>query len=348
MFKKISKNTLRLLSIIMAFCMVFSTVAFAESAAVVTDESESEAVSEVTDEEDSSLETETEGDFIEIYSIQDLYNVRLDLTANYKLMNDIDLTEATASGGDWDFGGRGWNPIGSNDIYSKEAFSGIFDGNGYSIIGMRIDASSLPSGASSTYSYAGLFANVTGEVRNLDMKAVDIETNCRYSGAITAISSGNIVNCSVSGSISSGDVSYSYYVGGIAGTSSGVIRLCSNAATISANYTGMFGGIVGSNTGTIEYCYNTANIIAGLSVSSTAYVCVGGISGNQTGSAAIVSDSYNCGKVYAGNLSTSYNYAGGAVNHIRFEQSLLPPQHIGTTIREFKEAANENFQCAGC
>ncbi len=26
----------------------------------------------------------------------------------------------------------------------------------------------------------------------------------------------------------------------------------------------------------------------------------------------------------------------GAVNHIRFEQSLLPPQHIGTTIREFK------------
>ena len=26
----------------------------------------------------------------------------------------------------------------------------------------------------------------------------------------------------------------------------------------------------------------------------------------------------------------------GAVNHIRYEQSLLPPQHIGTTIREFK------------
>ena len=26
----------------------------------------------------------------------------------------------------------------------------------------------------------------------------------------------------------------------------------------------------------------------------------------------------------------------GAINHIRYEQSLLPPQHIGTTIREFK------------
>ena len=39
----------------------------------------------------------------------------------------------------------------------------------------------------------------------------------------------------------------------------------------------------------------------------------------------------------------------GAVNHIRFEQSLLPPQHIGTTIREFKrdcqryETEVENF-----
>lgn len=39
----------------------------------------------------------------------------------------------------------------------------------------------------------------------------------------------------------------------------------------------------------------------------------------------------------------------GAVNHIRYEQSLLPPQHIGTTIREFKrdcqryEAEIENY-----
>lgn len=31
----------------------------------------------------------------------------------------------------------------------------------------------------------------------------------------------------------------------------------------------------------------------------------------------------------------------GAVNNIRYEQSLLPPQHIGTEIREFKKSAIE-------
>ena len=84
--------------------------------------------------------------FIEIRTIEDLYNVRDDLTANYILMNDIDRTEATAKGGDWDFMGNGWNPIGSNDIYSNEEFSGIFDGNGHKINGLRIDVTTLPFG----------------------------------------------------------------------------------------------------------------------------------------------------------------------------------------------------------
>ena len=53
---------------------------------------------------------------IPVRTIEELYNIRDDLTAKYVLMNDIDLTSATAKGGDWDFEGRGWNPIGSNDI----------------------------------------------------------------------------------------------------------------------------------------------------------------------------------------------------------------------------------------
>lgn len=71
--------------------------------------------------------TNDEG-YIEIRTIEELYNVRDDLTANYILMNDINLTEATAEGGEWDYEGRGWNPIGSNDIYGAEEFSGTFDG----------------------------------------------------------------------------------------------------------------------------------------------------------------------------------------------------------------------------
>ena len=38
--------------------------------------------------------------YIKIYTVADLYCIRYDLTANYILMNDIDLTEATAEGGE--------------------------------------------------------------------------------------------------------------------------------------------------------------------------------------------------------------------------------------------------------
>jgi hypothetical protein len=101
--------------------------------------------------------------FVEVYTILDLYNIRYNLDGNYILMNDIDLTAATAEGGDWDFDGRGWNPIGGEDIYSNSAFSGIFDGNGHSIKGMRINLtnSNAPSGIVKETNI-GLFANVTG------------------------------------------------------------------------------------------------------------------------------------------------------------------------------------------
>ena len=66
-------------------------------------------------------------DFIEIRTVEDLYNVRNDPSANYLLMNDIDLREATAEGALYDNNGKGWDAIPS--------FTGIFDGNGHTIDG---------------------------------------------------------------------------------------------------------------------------------------------------------------------------------------------------------------------
>ena len=55
-----------------------------------------------------------------IRTIEDLYGINNDLSGNYILMNDIDMTEDTAPGGDWDINGTGWEPIGSSaDEYSK-------------------------------------------------------------------------------------------------------------------------------------------------------------------------------------------------------------------------------------
>ena len=215
---------------------------------------------------------------IEIRTVEDLYNVRNDLTADYVLMNDIDLTAATAKGGDWDYGGRGWNPIGSNDVYSDGAFSGTFDGNGYSIIGMRIEATSYPSGTGTVY--AGLFANVAGTVKNVHMKDAKVSINRNsnsyiYVGTIAGYvkTAGTISGCSVSGSAYgyngySGGSNYIVYCGGIVGYSNGTIQSCFNTASVNAErgYNAYAGGIAGylygssSQYAKITDCYNTGTV----------------------------------------------------------------------------------------
>ncbi len=206
--------------------------------------------------------TEVPEGYVGVYTIEDLYCVRNDLTANYILMNDIDLTEATAKGGDWDFYGNGWNPIGSNDVYGNSAFKGIFDGNGYAVKGMRIELDKIPSGTKSVY--LGLFSCVIGTIKDLAVEG------CIY-GSINTI--------------------YNFYVGGIAAFNDGTINNCINKVEIdvvdnltsnAALYYLYVGGITGWNQGDISNCINIKDILGCLvspytASSDTAYVA--GVSG---------------------------------------------------------------------
>lgn len=108
----------------------------------------------------------------EIWNIDDLYNIRNDMNADYILMTDIDMADDLADGGNYNFKNEyGWNPIGSEDIYSNTAFTGIFDGNNHTIKGLRINGfSGMPS------KYFGLFANNSGTIKNLSVESVAI--NC--------------------------------------------------------------------------------------------------------------------------------------------------------------------------
>lgn len=233
--------------------------------------------------------------YIEVRTIEDLYNIRNDLTANYILMNDIDLTAATAEGGDWDYGGRGWNPIGSGDVYGRNAFSGIFDGNGYSIVGMRIHTATMPSGASS--GHAGLFTYVTGTVRNLNMEDVNISDGCYYTGAIAGENKGTIKNCSVSGQLAKGT-----YIGGVVGENYGVVSMCYNRASVSGS--SRVGGIAGVNCEDIFDCYN-----AGTVTSTNSDSKAGGIAGYAYGSSSDytnINRCYSVGKVSSASASNAY------------------------------------------
>lgn len=260
--------------------------------------------------------------YIEVRTVEDLYFIRNNLSANYILMNDLDLTEATKKGGDWDFVGNGWNPIGSNDVYGGQTFSGIFDGNGHTISGLRIDAKNVPSGAQSNR-YIGLFADVSGTVKNLTLDGTirsDFGGSTCFVGGIAGYSTGNIQNCvnnaTVYGTPEDYSTSNKAYVGGIVGHSySGSIFRCVNNAEISGYAyasTVNIGGIVGSGGARIVQCYNTGKISASVygyysSSSHSAYGTAAGI-----GCGGTVDNCYNTGKIsasYATGSSFSYTYA---------------------------------------
>ena len=289
--------------------------------------------------------TEVPEGYVGVYTVEDLYCVRNDLTANYILMNDIDLTEATAKGGDWDFYGNGWNPIGSNDVYGSSEFKGIFDGNGYAVKGMRIEINKIPSGAS--YLYLGLFSKVSGTVKNLTVEGriyASVGRNYNlYAGGIAAYNGGTIDNCinkveiSASGqSFENGEI-YCLYAGGITGYNKGTISNSINikdiygyfndasdgnsTSTYDRLYVAGISGYIYSG-GKIQNCINTGNITA--VIMSKVYGYASGI-GSDGGT---ISNCYNTGEIEASPSSDSdgrtagigygatcsYSYNIGAVN----------------------------------
>lgn len=194
-----------------------------------------------------------------IYTIYDLYNIRSNPSGNYILMNDIDLSE-TAQGQAWD-SGNGWLPINS--------FSGILDGNGYSIKNMHLYGN-LRNG--------GFINENKGTVMNIRFDDVDVDiSDTEYYGTICAMySSGIITHCGVTGSIKvKGRNDTTAYVGGLIGKSLDSKILYSwNATDIysvkGSNGKCYTGGIVGYNYHnyysdyrclcSIQSCYNSGKL----------------------------------------------------------------------------------------
>jgi len=211
-----------------------------------------------------------------IYTPQDLNNVRNSLTGKYILMNDINLSS-------W----GNWVPIGT----SATAFEGIFNGNGYSVSGINVNANSQNG-----YGAVGLF----GYIRN-----------------------SNIHNLTVSGNIAINQLYAS--AGGIAGQSyNSEITNCVNKATIrnissDAMYYVQSGGILGRAYGgsnKISKCYNEGTVTA---ESLNSYA--GGIVGYNSEN-LIIENSYNKGTVSASSRNGSFAYSGGIVG----DAAGLPPK----------------------
>jgi hypothetical protein len=195
-----------------------------------------------------------------------------------------------------------WTPIGV--MGGREAFTGIFDGNGHTITLL-----SLAEGQARRFClYGGLFGEIgrRGAVRNL-----------RITGDL-AFSSGE----------------KSMFIGGIAAENYGIIECCISELNITADggqYTkankwasvgkaaamssasttvmGFFdwgiyaGNIVGINHGTVRNCYSTGDML----ISGKGYKSVGGIAG---GNSNLLTNCYTVGNLTAEGDGAS-RYTGG-------------------------------------
>jgi len=215
-----------------------------------------------------------ECDPVYIYTFQELSDIRENLSGCYVLMNDIDMSGELDS--------EGFMPVGT----AAEPFTGVFDGMGHTISGLRINN---PSGRSRI----GLFGSVNGgTIRDLNIKAGSVITGTAAAdtagglagfndgGTITGCSfTGTVTASSVAGGIAGGLVGYnsgadatverSYssgtvtggYAGGLAGFNN-VGALITDSYSASAISTGVSagGGLVGHNSGTITYCYSIGEV----------------------------------------------------------------------------------------
>jgi len=231
--------------------------------------------------------------YIGIYTAEDLNRVRENLSGSYILMNDIDLSKATAAGGAYDNNGAGWMPIGN----VSTPFTGIFNGNGHKIIGLKL------SMKSEHFIYAGLFGLVANaKIENLGM------VNNQIVAENTSLSAG------------SSDV----YAGGIVGYGTNVsITNSYHTGTVTAN--SMFKGYAGEIAGYVKSAYNTFSMISGSYNTGEVFA--------KTSAGGIVGEAYrtNISNVYnAGSfVDQTSSYTGGIVGYLQSHSSITNAYSTG-------------------
>ena len=162
----------------------------------------------------------------------------------YLLANDIDLS-----------GYPDWTPIGTFTPNSPQAncpFSGVFDGQGYSITGLKMSGNEDSKGLFG-YAYSGAIRNVV--IRNPEIEGKD------QVGALVgyqAYSNQGIKNCAVIG----GKIQGRSHVGGLVGymEESPIQNCYSTCEVVAMDF--YAGGIVGDHrvVASIRNCYATGNI----------------------------------------------------------------------------------------
>lgn len=161
------------------------------------------------------------------------------VSGNYMLGNDIDLAEACSKGGALYYAGLGFSPL-----FNKKAlaFSGTFDGMGYSIKNIYINRPETPFVA--LFGYINVNKGSEGVIRNLAIEGGKIE-------------GGNHVSV------------FASYHNGSGSANAGVKNCWTNVEVVGhGNHSG---GFVSYNGGMIENCYSLSKMSGTGSLSSISH-----------------------------------------------------------------------------
>lgn len=180
-------------------------------------------------------------------------------SAHYGLGANIDLKN------------RAWTPIGYHDIQADgtsmgQSFGGTFNGNGYSIVNLNVDATGTPNRT------AGFFGAASGcTMKNIKIINADVKGTIDAGilvGYMPGSSSANkIEHCAVSGTVSG-----TQNCGGLIGDANyGDIEYCNTQVSVSGS-NGRTGGLVGN-------AFESKLVACFASGSASGTWCVGGIAG---------------------------------------------------------------------
>ena len=218
-----------------------------------------------------------------------------------------------------------------NNFTPINGFAGTFDGQGYSISGIKVVFTTSSQGG------AALFSRVDSEgiIQNVTVKNSTFQANSSYgiaAAGIAASSYGTINNCIVMAT-EINTTKYTCPTGGIVGYNSGkVINCYSNNANKIFSAEAAVGGIVGDNRGYISNCVNLSPV----SNNSTWYYGIGGIAGeSQNGT---IENCYN-----TGTITSNITYQGGIVGNV--ESGIVSNCYALDTIFKFGAMNGTELSC---
>ncbi|MEA5004414.1 MAG: GLUG motif-containing protein [Christensenella sp.] len=203
-----------------------------------------------------------------------LSDTSADLTKNYKLANDIDMTAQVGK------------VIGkyNNGMAGEKAFTGIFDGNGHTVKNLSIAGEAL-------FGYVG----TDSVIRKLTLENATIEdaisSSMHYPAALVSNNKGTIEKCFSNGSTVVSK--YNNRVGGLVGNNEGTVMQSGvSGGSVTYQSTGtMAGGLIGRNTGTVSESFASASV--------SGYKWAGGfVGGVEDGT---ITDCYTTGSVTGNN-----------------------------------------------